>query len=160
MGGCGADEGVEAEDAGESTAPVAVETGSESIPRDAACGRVGPECHTQGATVLAAPSRRGDVLQREQQVQWEGLQVKDPEAEAGPAAEVLASQQRTQEEDSGAEHCDQYLYRSVLSSIKMGFLFLASSDEQNVQQDLLIGPTEEAFHPGPSDESSGLHDSC
>lgn len=42
--------------AGERTAPVAVETGSESTQQDAACGRVGPGCRTQGATALAAPS--------------------------------------------------------------------------------------------------------
>lgn len=155
-GGCGA----EAEDAGESRALVAVETGSESTLRDAACGRVGPGCHTQGATVLAAPSRQEDVLPDVQLAQLEGPPVKDLGVEAGRAAEGQASQQRILEEDSGAKHCGQYLCRSAPSSIEMGSPFLASSDEQNVQQDLLIGQTEGMFHPGPSDESSGLRDSC
>ncbi len=42
--------------AGERTAPVAVETGIGSTQQDAACGRVGPGRHTQGATAQAAPS--------------------------------------------------------------------------------------------------------
>lgn len=159
-GGCDADAGVGAEDAVVSTALVAVETGSESTPQGAACGRVGPGCRTQGATVPAAPSRPGGELQGELQAQRGGRPEKDLGAEAGLAAEAQASQLRILEEDSGAEHCDQYLCRSVPSSRETDFLSLASSDEQNVQQDLLIGQTEGTFHPGPSDESSGLHDSC
>lgn len=54
-GGSGADAGA-AGAAGERTAPVAVETGIGSTQRDAACGRVGPGCCTQGARALAAPS--------------------------------------------------------------------------------------------------------
>lgn len=53
-GDSGADAGA-AGAAGERTAPVAVETGIGSTQRDAECGRVGPGCCTQGATVLAAP---------------------------------------------------------------------------------------------------------
>lgn len=54
-GGFGAD-AVAVGVAGEHTTPVAVETGIGSTQRDAACGRVGPGCHTQGATAPAAPS--------------------------------------------------------------------------------------------------------
>lgn len=58
-GGSGADVDADAGAvgaAGEHTAPVAVETGIGSTQQDAACGRVGPGRHTQGATALAAPS--------------------------------------------------------------------------------------------------------
>ena len=51
----GADAGA-VDAAGERTAPVAVETEIGSTQQDAACGRVGPGHHTQGATALAAPS--------------------------------------------------------------------------------------------------------
>lgn len=72
-GGSGADGNAEAVDAaGERRAPVALETGTESTQRDAACGRVGPGRHTQGAIALAAPSHLGDVFRDEQKVQWEG----------------------------------------------------------------------------------------
>lgn len=68
-GGSGADVDAGAVDAaGERTAPVAVETGIGSTQQDAACGRVGPGHHTQGATALAAPShlmreRRRNVME-------------------------------------------------------------------------------------------------
>lgn len=58
-GGSGADVDADAGAVGaaeEHTAPVAVETGIGSTQQDAACGRVGPGHHTQGATALAAPS--------------------------------------------------------------------------------------------------------
>lgn len=58
-GGSGADVDADAGAvgvAGERTAPVAVETGIGSTQQDAACGRVGPGRHTQGATALVAPS--------------------------------------------------------------------------------------------------------
>lgn len=54
-GGSGAD-AVAVGVVGEHTTPVAVETGIGSTQRDAACGRVGPGCRTQGARAPAAPS--------------------------------------------------------------------------------------------------------
>lgn len=71
-GGSGADVDADAGAAGavgERRAPVAVETGIGSTQQDAACGRVGPGHHTQGATALAAPShlmrkRRRDTLEQ------------------------------------------------------------------------------------------------
>lgn len=153
FGGSGADVDAEAEDAADCTAPVAVETGIGSTQRDAACGRVGPGYYTQGARVQAAPSRLDDELLDEQKAQWGGPSVvlKGLGAEAGPAAEDLASLQRILEEDFGAALCDQY--HTNAPSRERGCLFLASSVGQNVQQDLLIGQTEGTFHLGPSDES-------
>lgn len=77
-GGSGADAGAVGA-AGERTAPVAVETGIESTQQDAACGRVGPGCRTQGARDLAAPShlmrkRRRNVTK------WATLEQKDTNA--------------------------------------------------------------------------------
>lgn len=93
-GGSGVDVDADAgavDAAGERTAPVAVETGIGSTQQDAACGRVGPGHHTQGATALAAPSHPGDGLQDGQEGQWAGPPVgqRGPEAEAGLAVEGL-----------------------------------------------------------------------
>lgn len=77
-GGSGAD-AVAVGVAGEHTTPVAVETGIGSTQRDAACGRVGPGCRTQGARALAAPShlmrkkRRMNVTK--QATRYEGTRI-------------------------------------------------------------------------------------
>ena len=78
-GGSGADVDADAGAVGavgERTAPVAVETGIGSTQQDAACGRVGPGRHTQGATALAAPSH---LMRKRRRIVTEGatLEQKD-----------------------------------------------------------------------------------